>query len=64
LRRALESRAVIDQAVGILRSRSGGSADEAFERLTHISQTENVKLHAVAEQLVDEAVWRDRARNR
>ena len=64
LRRALESRAVIDQAVGILRSRSGGTADEAFERLTHISQTENVKLYAVAERLVDEAVRRARTRNR
>jgi GAF domain-containing protein len=64
LRRALESRAVIDQAVGILRSRSGGTADEAFERLTHLSQTENVKLSAVAERLVDEAVRRARARSR
>ena len=63
LQRALESRAVIDQAIGIIRSRSGGSADEAFERLTHISQTENVKLHAVAERLVDEAVRRARARH-
>jgi GAF domain-containing protein len=64
LRRALESRAVIDQAIGILRSRSGGTADQAFERLTHISQTENVKLYTVAERLVDEAVRRARARSR
>jgi GAF domain-containing protein len=64
LQRALDSRAVIDQAIGIIRSRSGGSADEAFERLTHISQTENIKLHAVAERLVDEAVRRARARHR
>jgi len=62
LQRALDSRSVIDQAVGIIRSRSGGSADEAFERLTHISQTENIKLHAVAERLVEEAVRRARAR--
>ncbi len=64
LQRALDSRTLIDQAIGIIRSRSGGSADEAFERLTHISQTENVKLSAVAEQLVDEAVRRARARHR
>jgi GAF domain-containing protein len=64
LQRALESRAVIDQAIGIIRSRSGGSADEAFDRLTQISQAENVKLHAVAERLVDEAVRRARARHR
>ncbi|HSS24288.1 MAG TPA: ANTAR domain-containing protein [Mycobacterium sp.] len=62
LQRALDSRSVIDQAIGIIRSRSGGSADEAFERLIHISQTENVKLHAVAERLVEEAVRRARAR--
>jgi GAF domain-containing protein len=64
LQRALDSRSVIDQAIGIIRGRSGGSADEAFERLTHISQTENVKLHAVAERLVEEAVRRARARHR
>ena len=64
LQRALDSRSVIDQAVGILRSRSGGTADEAFERLTHISQTENVKLFAVAERLVEEAARRARARQR
>ena len=34
LQRALESRAVIDQAIGIIRSRSGVSAEEAFDRLT------------------------------
>ena len=53
---------MIDQAVGIVRSRSGGSAEEAFERLAHISQTENIKLHVVAGQLVEEAVRRARAR--
>ncbi len=63
LQRALDSRATIDQAIGIIRSRSGGSADEAFERLTHISQSENVKLHVVAERLVEEAVRRARARH-
>jgi GAF domain-containing protein len=62
LQRALDSRSVIDQAVGIVRSRSGGSAEEAFERLAHISQTENIKLHVVAGQLVEEAVRRARAR--
>ena len=64
LQRALDSRAVIDQAIGIIRSRSGGTADEAFERLAHISQTENIKLYAVAERLVEEAVRRARARHR
>jgi|SRR6201996_896124 len=63
LQRALDNRAVIDQAIGIIRSRSGGSADEAFERLTYMSQAENIRLHAVAERLVEEAVRRARARH-
>jgi len=62
LQRALASRAMIDQAIGIVRSRAGVSAEEAFERLTKISQNDNVKLHRVAEQLVEEAVQRARAR--
>ena len=64
LQRALDSRAVIDQAIGIIRSRSGDDAHAAFERLTRISQTENTKLNVVAERLVEEAVRRARARHR
>jgi hypothetical protein len=33
LQGALTARAVIDQAIGILRSRAGGSSEEAFARL-------------------------------
>ncbi|MGA5464401.1 GAF and ANTAR domain-containing protein [Mycobacterium sp. NPDC050041] len=64
LRRALESRAVIDQAIGILRSRTGATAEEAFDRLIKISQTDNAKLRDVAERLVEEAARRARARSR
>jgi AmiR/NasT family two-component response regulator len=64
LERALSNRAVIDQAIGIIRSRSGASAEEAFNRLTRLSQTENIKLHIVAQRLVDEAVRRARVRQR
>jgi GAF domain-containing protein len=63
LQRALGNRSVIDQAVGIIRSRSGAGAEEAFDRLTRLSQAENVKLVVVAERLVDEAVRRARARH-
>jgi GAF domain-containing protein len=63
LQRALDSRAVIDQAIGIIRSRSGDDARAAFERLTRISQSENTKLHVVAERLVEEAARRARARH-
>jgi len=62
LQRAMKSRAVIDQAIGIVRSRSGGSAEEAFERLAKMSQAENVKLNLIAERLVEEAVRRARTR--
>jgi GAF domain-containing protein len=62
LQQALRSRAVIDQAIGIIRSRTGGTAQEAFDRLIRISQREHVKLADVAEQLVEEAVRRARAR--
>lgn len=51
LERALVSRAVIDQAIGIIRARSGGTAEEAFDRLRQISQTENTKLHEVARRV-------------
>jgi GAF domain-containing protein len=64
LQRALGNRAVIDQAIGIIRSRSGTSAEEAFDRLTRLSQTENVKLHVVAQRLVDESVRRAKALHR
>jgi GAF domain-containing protein len=63
LQRALKSRAVIDQAIGIIRSRSGVSAGEAFERLASLSQADNVKLNVVAERLVEEAVRRARVRH-
>jgi len=64
LQEALRTRAVIDQAIGIVRSRSGGTAEEAFERLTRISQKEQIKLAEVAERLVEEAVRRARVRQR
>jgi GAF domain-containing protein len=63
LQRALKSRAVIDQAIGIIRSRSGASSEAAFDRLTKLSQSENVKLNVVAERLVEEAARRARLRH-
>lgn len=63
LQEALTSRTLIDQALGIMMSRTGGTATEAFDRLRRRSQTDNVKLRAVAQRVVDEAVRRARARN-
>lgn len=62
LKQALESRAVIDQAIGIIRARSGATAEEAFDRLRQVSQIENTKLREIAVRLVEEAARRARAR--
>ena len=63
LEAALTNRAVIDQAVGILMSRSGAAPGEAFSSLTVLSQKENRKLAVIATEVVDEAVGRARARH-
>lgn len=57
---ALTSRAVIDQAIGIVISRTGKSADEAFAELRHRSQQDHVKLSEVAARMVDHARARTR----
>ena len=63
LQAALTSRPIIDQAIGLIRGRTGANADEAFDRLRKISQRDNVKLALVAQHVVDEAVGRARARH-
>jgi GAF domain-containing protein len=63
LQQALSTRPVIDQAIGLLRGRTGGTAEEAFARLREISQSEHTKLVDVAQRIVDEAVRRARARH-
>jgi GAF domain-containing protein len=64
LQRALSTRPVIDQAIGLIRGRSGATAEEAFARLREISQTEHTKVAEVAQRIVDEAVRRARARHK
>jgi GAF domain-containing protein len=63
LEAALRSRAVIDQALGILISRSGDTSEQAFGVLKNLSQRDNVKLSTIAQHLVDEAARRARARH-
>jgi GAF domain-containing protein len=58
----LTNRAVIDQALGILRSRSGATSDEAYQRLREMSQNSDTKLVVVAQSVVAEAVRRAIAR--
>ena len=52
LQAALESRATIDQAKGILMERHRLTADQAFDLLARASMAANRKLRAVAEHLV------------
>ena len=63
LQAAVNAQATIDQAVGILMSRSGYTANQAHDRLRQLSQTQNTKLSVVARSLVDEAVRRARSRH-
>ena len=63
LQTALSTRPVIDQAIGLIRGRSGRNAEEAFTQLRTISQAEHRKLAEVAQHIVDEAVRRARARH-
>ena len=51
MREAIQSRDVIGQAKGILMERFKVTADEAFDRLRHSSQSMNVKLRDLAENL-------------
>lgn len=63
LQEALSSRAEIDQALGILISRTGLSAAEAFLRLRSMSQFRSIKVAQVAREIVAEAARRALARH-
>ena len=52
LQTALESRAVIDQAKGILMERFKLTADQSFQLLAQVSMNRNRKLRSVADELV------------
>lgn len=56
LQEALTSRAVIDQAKGILMGRHRCSSDEAFARLRRLSNETNVRLRDVASALIYQTV--------
>ena len=53
LRRAMQSRAVIEQAKGVLMAQRGVGADQAFEILREASQRYNRKLRDIAAGIVD-----------
>ena len=52
LRRAMQTRPVIDLARGVLMASFGLSAEDAWQVLVRVSQNTNTKLHEVADQLV------------
>ena len=52
MRAAMASRAVIEQAKGILMERRKVTEDQAFTALSHASQNTNIKLRDVADELV------------
>jgi GAF domain-containing protein len=52
---AMSTRAVIEQAKGVLMAQQGVSPDEAFAILTRASQTSNRKLRDIAQAIVDGA---------
>jgi GAF domain-containing protein len=52
LRNAVESRAVVDQAKGILMHALGCSAADALARMRRVSQTQHVKVTDVAKEIV------------
>jgi len=63
LRQALTSRSEIDQALGVVMSRTGATAQEAFDKFRALSQTRSVKLAEVAHEVLGDAVRRARARH-
>jgi GAF domain-containing protein len=62
LQAELANRSVIDQAVGILMSRSGSTAEEAVDLLDLTAGREQLPLGNVAQRLVDTAVRRAQER--
>ncbi|HEY3529320.1 MAG TPA: GAF and ANTAR domain-containing protein [Nocardioides sp.] len=62
LHQALETRTVIGQATGILIERFGLTPDQAFAVMRRVSQHHNIKLHVLAEHLVQTGVLLDPSR--
>jgi GAF domain-containing protein len=60
LQEAMLSRAVIEQAKGVIMAEQRCTPDEAFDLLRQASQRENVKLRDIAQRIVDGQVARKR----
>lgn len=64
LQEALKTREVIGEAKGILIAQEGVTGDEAFEMLKRVSQTSNVKLRDIAQELVDRVQKQQKSNSR
>lgn len=64
LEMALSNRSVIDQAIGVLISRSGCTGAQGYDKLRSLSQSEHKKVAVVAEAMVGEAMKTARSRSR
>jgi GAF domain-containing protein len=53
LGKALDSRALIDQAIGVVMARRGIGAEQAFDELASESQNSNTKLRELAARIVE-----------
>lgn len=62
LEMALSNRSVIDQAIGVLISRSGCTGAQGYDKLRSLSQSERKKVAVVAEAMVGEAMKTARSR--
>jgi transcriptional regulator with GAF, ATPase, and Fis domain len=61
LEQALLNRAVVDQALGIIMSRTGLDAEQALAKLRQRSQLDDLRLTDVAQQLVSQTIARARS---
>jgi putative methionine-R-sulfoxide reductase with GAF domain len=64
LQAGVHGRALIDQAIGVLRRRHGLTADEALQELRELSEKRKISLNATATSVVDDAVERFAERSR
>lgn len=64
LEQAMHSREIIEQAKGILMVQYRCSADEAFARLTKVSQNRNVRIRELAQTLIDSVTGAETASDR
>ncbi|HET7310399.1 MAG TPA: GAF and ANTAR domain-containing protein [Mycobacteriales bacterium] len=55
LSEAMTSRAVIEQAKGVIMATNGGTPDDAFDMLVRLSQSSHRKLRVIAQEVVAKA---------